>query len=176
MTSEIVLETERLVLSTWRPEQIDDLLALHGDPRVTQYLDAQGGVWTREKAQKALDRWADEFARERMGKLRVTLKTGDSFVGRAGYGLYTPTGEPEIGYAMLPEHWGKGYALEASIGLRDWIFRETRWDHFIGLADLRNEPSLSILRRLGMIETYQDTEPGGLFCQFFEYRRDMLNG
>lgn len=176
MTSEIVLETERLVLSTWQPEQIEDLLKLHGDPRVTQYLDAEGDPWSREKAQRALDRWADEYARERMGKLRVTRKSDGAFVGRAGYGLYGPTGEPEIGYAVLPENWGMGYALEASIGLRDWIFRETGWDHFIGLSDPRNAPSLSVLRRLGMEETYQDREPGGLLCQFFIFRRDQLSG
>ncbi len=37
-----------------------------------------------------------------------------------------------------PEHWGNGYATEAAAALRDWIFRETDWDHFIGFADVRN--------------------------------------
>lgn len=175
MPVETVLETERLWLTNWLPDQVDDLLALHGDPLVSRYLDADAKPWTREKAAARLALWAQNFAEHRMGKLRLIRKDDGALVGRAGFGIYEPTGEPEIGYALFPAHWGQGYAYEAACGLRDWIFATTARDHFIGLADVRNAASLKVLRRIGMIPTHVETESSGLQAQFFVLNKDGLN-
>ena len=167
-----VLETERLRLTNWIPDHINDLVTLHVDPLVARYLTVAGEPETPAQAKVRLEHWAELFDRHRMGKLRVTRKGDDSFVGRAGFGIYPPTDEPEIGYALLRSEWGKGYAHEAAAGLRDWYFRETDRDHFIGYADVRNEKSLRTLRSIGMIPTHVENESrGGLKCQFHIFRR-----
>ena len=176
MPVETVLETERLRLTNWSPDQVDDLMALHGDPIVTRFLDADAAPWPRRKAAERLALWAQNFATHRMGKLRLIRKIDGVFVGRAGFGIYEPTGEPEIGFALFPAHWGQGYAREAASGLRDWIFAETDWDHFIGLADVRNEASLKVLREIGMSPTHVEKEPSGLQAQFFILNKDKLRG
>ena len=173
-TPEIVLETERLRLTNWLPEHLDDVVRLHGHPDVALYL--KGVPETVEQGQARLDTWADNFRTHRMGKLRVTRKDDGVFVGRAGFGIYPPTGEPEIGYAMLRENWGKGYATEAAAGLRDWIFRETAWDHFIGFADVRNAASIHVLQSIGLRPTFVRTEPDGQVCQFHIYTREDWRG
>ncbi|WP_108395651.1 GNAT family N-acetyltransferase [Devosia submarina] len=149
-----LFETDRLILSGWREDQLDDLLALHGDPRVARYLDADGRPWSLEKAEARLAVWRDNFAQHRMGKLRLVRKSDGVFIGRAGFGLFGDKGEPEIGYALLPAYHGQGYATEAASGLRDWIFRETDWDYFLGFADVRNSASLAVLARIGMEKTH----------------------
>ena len=166
-----LFETERLVLSGWRMDQLDDLVALHGNPNVSRYLTLSGAPWTLEQAEAALRGWIDLFETRQLGKLRLTRKSDGKFIGRAGYGIYPRTGEPEIGYALFEEHHGAGYATEAASGLRDWIFRETDAPHFIGFADTRNAPSLAILKKIGMEETHVEVEPNGLTCQFHIYRR-----
>ncbi|WP_338722666.1 GNAT family N-acetyltransferase [Devosia sp. XK-2] len=168
-----LFETERLVLSGWRMDQLDDLVALHGNPNVSRYLTASGAPWTREQAESALKGWIDLFDTRQLGKLRLTRKSDGKFIGRAGFGIYPRTGEPEIGYALFEDFHGAGYAMEAAAGLRDWIFRETDAPHFIGFADTRNAPSLAILKKIGMEETHVETEPGGLTCQFHIYRRPV---
>ncbi len=168
---ETVLETERLRLTNWLPTHIGDLLALHGDPEVSRYLSADGQPEDLAQAEERLTLWARNFAEHRMGKLRATDKRTGEFVGRAGFGIYPPTGEPEIGYALLREHWGKGYAVEAASGLRDWIFRETDWDHFIGFADVRNAASLAVLERIGMTRTHTANAPDGLAHHHHVFRR-----
>lgn len=173
--SELALfETDRLVLSGWRMDQVDDLLALHGTPEIARYLTLSGDIWSREQAETALRGWIELFKTRQLGKLRLTRKSDGAFIGRAGYGIYAPTGEPEIGYALFKEHQGKGYATEAATGLRDWYFRETQGSHFIGFADTRNAPSLAVLRKIGMEPTRIETEPGGLTCQFHILRRPNL--
>jgi [ribosomal protein S5]-alanine N-acetyltransferase len=166
-----LLETERLVLSGWRMDQIDDLVRLHGTRAVARYLTLSGEPWTEAQARTALAGWIELFETRRLGKLRLTRKSDGAFIGRAGYGIYPPTGEPEIGFALFEDHHGQGYATEAATALRDWIFRDTDASHFIGFADVRNAPSLAVLRKIGMVPTKVGTEPNGLRCQFHVYER-----
>ncbi len=149
-----LLETDRLVLSGWTPDQVDDLLRLHGNPDVSRYLDADGSSWDRAKCEARIALWRDNFASHRMGKLRVRRKSDGVLLGRAGFGLHGELGEPEIGYAMFPEHHGNGYASEAASALRDWLFAETSWMYFLGFADVRNAPSLAVLTKIGMVRTH----------------------
>lgn len=173
---ETVVETERLVLTNWRPDQIDDVVLLHSDPDITRYLTRDGQPEPREKAVARLEHWAADFARHRMGKLRVTRKSDGAFLGRAGFGIYL-TGEPELGYTFLRQHWGHGYAREAARGLRDWIFAETDFDHFIGFADMRNTASLAVLSAIGMVKTGIRNEPYEDHpTQFFIFQRGDLHG
>lgn len=166
-----LLETDRLVLSGWRADQIGDLVRLHGDPIVARYLTGHGNPWSQQEMDAALANWIELFTTQKLGKLRVTRRSDGVLVGRAGYGIYPPTGEPELGYSLYPEFWGNGYAFEAASALRDWIFRETDWDHFIGMADTRNVPSLAILDKIGMTRTRVEVDDLGLRCQFFIYEQ-----
>lgn len=168
-----LLETERLVLSGWSMDQVDDLLCLHGDPMVCRFLTPSGTPWTRAQAEEAVAGWVTLFAEQRMGKMRLTRKSDGVFVGRAGFGIYPPTREPELGFALFTEQQGKGYATEAASALRDWIFRETRHAHFIGWADIRNAPSIAVLRRVGMVPIRVETEADGLSYQFLRYERPL---
>jgi ribosomal-protein-alanine N-acetyltransferase len=166
-----LFETERLVLSGWRMDQVDDLVALHGNPNVSRYLTPSGAPWTREQAEKAVSHWVELFENYQFGKLRLRRKSDGVFIGRAGFGIYPPTGEPEIGYALFEDHHGAGYAKEAAAGLRDWFFANNKGDHFIGMADTRNAPSLAILSKIGMEKTHVAVDHLGLTCQFHIYRR-----
>ena len=169
MTNAPLIETERLALYGWREDQLEDLVRLHGYPEVSRFLRSDGLSWTREQCETALALWMQLYETRRLGKLRIVRKSDGVFIGRAGFGVYK-TGEPEIGYALLPEHWGNGYAYEAASGLRDWIFSETDEPHFIGFADTRNAASLAILARIGMRKTHVETEQG-LGTQFHVLNR-----
>jgi RimJ/RimL family protein N-acetyltransferase len=170
-----LFETDRLVLSGWRRDQIGDLVRLHGDPVVAKYLSAEGEPWTMERMETALDHWIELFKRRQLGKLRVRRKSDGVLVGRCGYSIHGATQEPELGYALFPEFWGKGYATEAAAGQRDWIFRETDVPRILGFADVRNDASRKVLRAIGMRETVVAAD-GGMMCQFHELTRSELDG
>lgn len=161
-----LIETERLVLSGWRPEELPDLMRLQGDPVVARYSSV-GRPWTEADAKAALAEWMELFATRRLGKLRVRRKADGVLVGRAGFGLYAPTGAPEIGYALYPEFWGNGYAFESAAGLRDWFFRETPGDRFVGMAHVTNTASLAILTGIGMTKTH--VAPYGRLQEPFQF-------
>jgi len=166
----VLIETERLLMTGWRADEIDDLVRLHGDAEIARYLSAEGLPWNRDQARQSLGQWIELFSSRRLGKLRLTRKADGVLVGRAGFGIFPPTGEAEIGYALFREFWGQGYALEAASALRDWFFATGAGDHFIGFADVRNAPSLKILRSIGMTETHRAVV-NGMDCQFHVLRR-----
>ena len=171
MNALTLLETDRLVLSGWTMDQVDDLVRLHGNPNISRYLTLSGEPWTRAQARKSVEHWITLFATRRLGKMRLTRKSDGLFIGRAGFGVYGPEDEPELGFALFEEHQGQGYATEAASALRDWIFRETDAPRFLGFADTRNAPSLAVLSKVGMVKTHIATEPNGLLCQFHVYER-----
>ena len=173
MTDLTLLETDRLVLSGWRTDQIDDLYRLHGDPTVAKFLTEHGRPWTEAEMQGSLASWIDLFERQKMGKLRVTRKSDGLLVGRCGFGVYGPDNTPEIGYSLYPEFWGNGYVLEAASALRDWYWDATDRDHFIGLADVRNENSLKVLRKLGGVYTHTGDAHGHPNVEFYRYDRPV---
>jgi RimJ/RimL family protein N-acetyltransferase len=166
-----LVETDRLVLSGWRKDQIDDLYRLHGDPRVARYLTEHGQPWPKHEMDEALAHWIMLFERQKMGKLRVTRKSDGVLVGRCGFGVYCEEEVPEIVYSLYPEFWGNGYAFEAASALREWYWRETDRPHFIGIADVRNEASLKVLRKIGGIHTHIGANDDGHYCEWFIYRR-----
>ena len=172
---ETVLETDRLRLTNWEPEHLDEVILLHSDPDVSRYLSVSGEPEDRQQAEARLVAWAKDFAAQHMGKLRVSLKRDGQFLGRAGFGI-EPNGEPELGYAFLRRHWGNGYAIEAARGLRDWIFSKTDHAYFIGFADTRNAASLRILQAIGMTKTHIAEELNGLTCQFHILRKADWHG
>lgn len=166
-----LLETERLVLSGWRADQVDDLYRLHGDPVVARYLTEHGRPWTKQEMDSAVAHWIALYERQKMGKLRVTRKSDGVLVGRCGFGVYGPEETPEIGYSLFPEFWGHGYVFEAASALRDWYWRDTERDHFIGIADVQNENSLKVLRKLGGIYTHTGPNDHGQVCEWYRYER-----
>jgi ribosomal-protein-alanine N-acetyltransferase len=168
-----LLETERLVLSGWRLDQVEDLYRLHGDPVVAQFLTGHGQPWTRENMDAALASWIALFERQKMGKLRVTRKADGVLVGRCGFGVYGADEIPEIGYSLYPEFWGNGYVFEAASALRDWYWRETTRDHFLGMADARNAASLKVLRKLGGVYTHTGDAHDHKNVEFYRYERPV---
>jgi [ribosomal protein S5]-alanine N-acetyltransferase len=161
-----LFETERLVLSGWRRDQLPDLVRLHGDPVVAKYLRGHGQPWSMEEMRSSLDHWIDLFETRRLGKMRVTRKSDGVLVGRCGFGVYGADEEPELGYSLFPEFWGNGYAFEAASGMRDWIFRETDAPQFTGMADVRNTASIRVLQKIGMTPTEVKHNDDGQLCQF----------
>lgn len=147
------LETDRLRLVPWRDDLVDPLWAMHADPEVARYLDAQGRVYDRAKAVERIAGWRLEYADHGIGKFAIERKSDGAFIGRAGFSPFE--GEPEIGYSLAPEHWNQGYASEIALGLRNWFFANRPENHFIGFAHMQNAASRRVLEKIGMIETHQ---------------------
>jgi RimJ/RimL family protein N-acetyltransferase len=72
------------------------------------------------------------------------VMVGDLFCGIAEHGAIA-----EIGYSLIPEHQGKGYASEAAGALVDLLFDTTSVHRITASLDPLNDASIRLLERLG---------------------------
>ena len=91
------LETERLILRAWRPEDFEAFAAIHGDPDVMTFL---GGVQERADAFRALSSLIGHWTLRGYGKWAVERKSDGAMIGRVG--LINPEGWPglEVGWTL----------------------------------------------------------------------------
>jgi ribosomal-protein-alanine N-acetyltransferase len=71
-----------------------------------------------------------------------------------------PDGTVEVGYSVLPQHQGCGYASEAVGGLLSWVFAHGEVTRVIAETLPENRPSIRVLVKLGFDFVGQDSEPG----------------
>jgi RimJ/RimL family protein N-acetyltransferase len=119
-----ILETERLKL---RGHGLNDFIhsaALWADPKVTQYIG--GKPFTKEESWTRLLRYVGHWSLLGYGYWVVEEKETREFVGEVGFADYqrdlepSLNGIPEIGWALVSQAHGKGYATEA-------VFAATAW-------------------------------------------------
>jgi ribosomal-protein-alanine N-acetyltransferase len=147
------VESERLTGAPPVDDDLDFLAALLADERVGRTL---GGVRTRDEVSGFLEDEHAHWARDGFGYWIWRERTTGEPVGRGGLHHVTVEGEEmfEIGWAVVPERWGRGYATE--IG-RASIAAAGR----LGLAPLvaytlpGNVASRRVMEKLGM--TYDRT-------------------
>jgi ribosomal-protein-alanine N-acetyltransferase len=105
------VETARLTGTPVGPRDIEFLCTLMGDPRVGSTL---GGVRDRDQVRRWLRDHEDHWERYGYGYWTWRERAGGEPIARGGLGTATVEGEPvvELGWAVLPEHWGRGIATE----------------------------------------------------------------
>jgi RimJ/RimL family protein N-acetyltransferase len=164
----VVLTTPRLLLRTFRRDDLPRYAALNADPEVARYL---GGPLTREDSDD-IAAWAQEcHAREGLGLLAVERRQDGVFLGMCG--LHHQESYPddvEVAWRLAREHWGQGYATEAAIGWLDDGFGTLNLPRVISMTDPPNLRSLAVMRRLGMVFDHQaEIEDMGVVFQAVVY-------
>jgi RimJ/RimL family protein N-acetyltransferase len=63
---------------------------------------------------------------------------------------YARIREWEMGWAVHPEEWGKGYATEAAWHLMDWAFADLNLHRVVAFCHADNSASVRVMEKLGM--------------------------
>jgi [ribosomal protein S5]-alanine N-acetyltransferase len=111
----VILQTDRLTVTTWLPGDLDDLNHLHSDPVTMAFIG--GRPETLDDSSARLTRYLQEQATRGWTKWRVENQHG-RMIGRAGFGAYA--GDRELGYTLDQSVWGHGLATEVAIALTRW--------------------------------------------------------
>lgn len=71
----------------------------------------------------------------------------------------------ELGWRFFKKTWGKGYATEAAIAIKDAIAKQTNIQHVSALTLENNIASISVMKKMGMtfIRKYPHKDPMGNF-------------
>jgi RimJ/RimL family protein N-acetyltransferase len=146
------LVTERLGFREWREDDVDLAVRLWGNPDVTRFI-AKAPL-ERAEIEARLAREIESQRQHGIQYWPMFLRANDSFVGCAGLRPWKPD-MPELGAHVLPEHWRRGYALEACRAVIDRAFANGAHALFAG-HNPENDASRSMLRALGFRWTHDE--------------------
>ncbi|WP_129644866.1 GNAT family N-acetyltransferase [Peristeroidobacter agariperforans] len=145
-----VLETERLVLRRLTLDDAEFIFRLVNEPSWLRYIGDKH-VRNLDDARNYLRTGPlDMYDRFGFGMFLCELKSTGEAVGSCGLLKRDTLPDPDIGYAFLPEHWGKGYALEAASAVLKYGHREHRLPRILAITSPDNERSIQVLQKCGM--------------------------
>lgn len=112
-----------------------------GDRGVHNLDDARGYI--RNGPQKNYDKLG-------YGLFKISLISSGEPLGMCGLLKRDYLDAPDIGFAFLSEHTGKGYALEAAKATLDWARETLNIKEVLAITLPENERSIALLKKLGM--------------------------
>lgn len=145
-----VLETERLILRRVVPEDDAFILDLLNQPSFIKFIGDRG-VRDLEGARDYIEtRFTKSYEDHGYGMYSMELKDGGKVIGLCGLVNRDTLPDPDIGFALLPEYWSKGYAREAAeiwlVHARDTLGLK----RVLAITTRDNESSGKLLERLGL--------------------------
>ena len=93
----------------------------------------------------------------------MELKSSGALIGLLGFhwvefeAEFTPC--VEIGWRLVPEAWGYGYATEGAVACLEYGFSRLGFDRVYSFAACVNHPSQAVMRRAGMKKTAEFNHP-----------------
>ncbi|MEV5104049.1 GNAT family N-acetyltransferase [Streptomyces massasporeus] len=146
------LSTERLVLRASEARDRAAFIELFASPEVGTYV---GGSRPRAELERAVPevpgRRPGLFVIERDRTMigMVTLDRRDA--ERPGH-VRPDAQEAELGYMLLPEAWGRGYAAEACAAVLDWFADTSPGEPVVLCTQSANARALRLAVKLGFAE------------------------
>jgi ribosomal-protein-alanine N-acetyltransferase len=148
----LVLETERLAMRRFEPDDIEALFSLYRDPEVRRYFPE--GTLSYAETRAEVEWYLHGHPQHPELGLWATLhKDTGQFIGRCGLLPWKIDGrdEVEIAYLIAKDFWGHGLGTEAAQGIRDYAFERLGLTRLICLIDERNRPSIRVAEKIGMV-------------------------
>lgn len=143
------VETSRLRLRMFRPEDLDAMCEITRDPEVMRYI-GHGHPLTREETRQNLARIVAAFRRRGFGRWALELKETGELAGYCGLSLGDDEVGVELAYMLARGAWGRGLALEAGRACLRYGFERLGLSSIAGLTFHDNRRSRRVLERLGM--------------------------
>lgn len=154
------LETERLFLRRVTLDDAGLMLAVWNDPAFIRYVGDRG-IRTTEEAQAALREGAFKLYEEYgYGPYSMTLKKDGALVGICGLFRRDNLEAPDIGFAVLPDHCGKGFAGEAAAAVVAHARDDLGIQCLTAIVSPGNVASIGLIEKLGLEFDRGITMPG----------------
>jgi [ribosomal protein S5]-alanine N-acetyltransferase len=145
----LILETSRLLLREFVPQDADALAAVLGDPVAMQFYPAP---FDREGVAEWIAKNIGRYQRDGHGLWAMVLKDSGELVGDCGCILQEVEGtnHVEVGYHVRRDLWGKGYATEAARTCVEYAFTALGATRVISMIRPENVRSIRVAEKNGL--------------------------
>ena len=145
------IETPRLILRSWRDEDITPFAELNSNPEVMKYfLKSMSYAESAEFLQKI----RAEFEQFGYGTYALEEKASGNLIGLTGFHNITFEADftpgVEIGWRIMPEYWNKGYVTEAAKACFVYAKEHLPVNHILAFTSMPNKSSQRVMQKAGM--------------------------
>ena len=158
-------ETDRLIIRKFTQEDLNDIFEYCKNPNVARYV-----TWEPHQSltdtQKFIDHALNVYSKGGMDPMAMVLKEDPNkrVIGSIGVIPVSPKNRTfELAYAMSEDHWGKGYAVEASKPLINFAFKTYAIERLQCRCDILNPQSSRVMEKLGM--NYEGTLKSSMYLK-----------
>ncbi|MEX1131912.1 MAG: GNAT family N-acetyltransferase [Flavobacteriales bacterium] len=142
-----IVTTARLYLREMTLDDAEHAFRLNSDPEVVRHT-GDGPFASVEAAREFLADYPD-YRLNGFGRWAVLRRSDNVWLGWCGLKRHA-NGDVDLGYRLLREHWGQGYATEAGYACLELGFGRFGLDTIIGRVARENLASVRVLEKLAM--------------------------
>jgi RimJ/RimL family protein N-acetyltransferase len=148
-----MINTERLILRSWKESDFQPWANLNADPRVREFFPS---ILTRAQSDAEIRHIQSAFERDGFTMFAAELIATGEFIGFIGMvtmtfaipGLAQPA--VEIGWRLAHEHWGNGLATEGARGVLRYGFETVKLKEIVAITVPANLRSRHVMEKIGM--------------------------
>ena len=150
-----MLETERLLMREFTPDDTNRLIELRSADSVIRYLGGRR-LQNPEALVERMRFYIGCYDKFGFGNCAMIWKATGEMIGWSGLMPLDGTDEIEVGYGMIEEFWGRGIDYEAARAWLDYGFNVAGLERIVAVAAPENTGSWRIMEKCGM--RYEKTE------------------
>lgn len=170
------METERLTLRAFQPDDLPRLCVLFTNPGFLRFSGS--AAYSPEQTAAVLEKILNWDRAGLPSQFAVIVRETGELIGYCGF-LHQEVDqrqEIEIAYRLHPDFWNRGIATEAARAVRDHVFRDLKLDRVISLIHPENTASRRVAEKNGM-KVEKETVFRGFPAQVFVMtREDWMEG
>ncbi len=149
----VLFETERLAVRHFTAGDAEDFFRFNSHPEVMRYIRP---VKNRESAAAFLAKNLNLYLPGScLGRFFVAEKTTGQFIGSFSLLYMSLADDIHIGYGLMPEYWGQGYALELLKAGVLYFFSNSLRNSLYAITEPANTASRKVLEKAGFLFSRQ---------------------
>ncbi|REC80505.1 N-acetyltransferase [Chryseobacterium elymi] len=145
-----IYETERLILRPMSREDKDFVFELYNRPKFIQHIGNRNVNTIEDAENYILNRFAPQIEKRGYGNYLLVTKEGNEKVGAVGIFEREGLDIVDIGYSLLEEFEGKGYAFEAAQKVKSIGMDEFGLTKISAIISKDNISSQKLIEKLGL--------------------------
>jgi RimJ/RimL family protein N-acetyltransferase len=145
-----VLETERLILRHFNTDDALFIISLLNEPSFLRHIGDKKVRNLEDASQYIVNGPVATYERHGFGLYQVELKDTHTPIGMCGLLKREELPQPDIGFAFLPDFWGRGFAFEAANAVLTDARERLKLNRILAIVNPDNNASIKLLEKLGL--------------------------
>lgn len=163
----VILETERLLLRTWKMRDASECFAIWSDAAAMLYIGNGEPMRKLEDAERWIERAIAAQSQHGFCRWAAVEKANERLIGSCGFGYLYDEPSIELGYLLGSRFWGQGYATEAARACLQYGFEKLNLPEIVAVVTPEHLASRRVLEKIGFsyqgLKRYDNDETADAF-------------